>query len=310
MAERAAKGHMRTEFYILCKDGSHAPVIISSRQIDIPGEGRYVVGTCTDISEQKLTHKRLTEANGRLEQRQREIDRELRLASKVQQSLAPRSLQNHRFAVESFYSPFDSVGGDFGLVRERQGRLQLLVCDVAGHGIGAALLANRVYAQTLHELDRGLHPGELIGALNSFLAEIELPGVFVTLAAAELEGTGRLQFASAGHPPALLISGSGELHRLEASTVPIGVSAAPAAAAVRELRVRPGDRLLLYTDGFIDVFGENRSMLGLEGLEQIVRNFAGTGLADLKQAIVEGVSRFRVGPLSDDMSLVLAQYHG
>ena len=309
IAEREATGHMRVEFYLRCRDGSHLPVILSSRHFDIPDEGRYVVVICTDISQQKLAEHRLADANERLEERQRQLDRELELASKIQQSLAPQSLQNQRFAVESYYCPFGSVGGDFGLVRQDGDRLQLLVCDVAGHGISAALLANRVYAEALHELDRSDGPAQLIVGLNAFLTALQLPQFFLTLAAAEIEAaTGRMRFASAGHPAALLLRAAGGVEQLEAMTLPIGVISEGAGFASRHVEMAAGDRLLLYTDGFIEVFGSDRQTLGLGGLERIVRNAAAAPLPALKQAVLDGVSAYRHGPLSDDMSLVLVEY--
>jgi len=77
-----------------------------------------------------------------------------------------------KVAVEAYYSPVHSVGGDFGLVLPHNDELlSLLVCDVSGHGIASALVANRIYAETLHELERKTGPGGLLQRLHTFVRD-------------------------------------------------------------------------------------------------------------------------------------------
>jgi len=119
------------------------PAIISGRIITAADGRQYSVLTITDISNQKHVEEELRRANAQLEQRQKEIEEELALAARVQQSLVPASLVWGRVAVEAYYSPVHSVGGDFGLVLPHNDELlSLLVCDVSGHGIASALVAN------------------------------------------------------------------------------------------------------------------------------------------------------------------------
>jgi len=69
-----------------------------------------------------------------------------------------------------------------------------------------------------------------------------------------------------------------------------------------------GDRLVLYTDGFIEVFNKCDEMLGIEGLEELVRGSAKKSLPEMKQLILDGVAAWRHGPLTNDMSLVLSNF--
>ena len=129
-------------------------MIFSGRMITGPDGRQYSVLTVIDISEQVRIQEELRQANVQLERRQREIEEELALAARVQQSLAPASLVWGRVAVEAYYSPVHTVGGDFGLVLPHGDELlSLLVCDVSGHGIGSALLANRIYAERCTNLN-------------------------------------------------------------------------------------------------------------------------------------------------------------
>jgi sigma-B regulation protein RsbU (phosphoserine phosphatase) len=185
----------------------------------------------------------------------------------------------------------------------------LLVCDVSGHGIGSALVAIRIYSETLHELEHDTGPGRLLRRLHAFVHDqIGLQGFYFTVAAGRFVQRGRrMTFASAGHPPTMLVS-NGSLRRLESQGGILGclVDAAPP-ESVEEIDLTAGDRLVLYTDGFIEVFNDRDEMLGVEGLEEIVRKAAQKPLPEMKLAILDGVAEWRHGPLTDDMSLVLVE---
>ena len=77
--------------------------------------------------------------------------------------------------------------------------------------------------------------------------------------------------------------------------------------SVDEVDLTPGDRLVVYTDGFIEVFNRRGEMLGVEGLQELVRQSAKRPLQEVKQAILDGVAAWRSGPLTDDMSLVIVE---
>jgi PAS domain S-box-containing protein len=308
IAERS--GHHRHEYRVPRKNGGWVPVIFSGRMITGPDGRQYTVLTLTDISAQKDAQEELRQANVQLEQRQKEIEQELALAARVQQSLAPVSLVWGRIAVEAFYSPVHTVGGDFGLVLPHNDELlSLLMCDVSGHGIGSALVANRIYAESLHELKRNTGPGGLLHRLHTFVRDqIGLQGFYFTAAAGRFVQSGRrMTFASAGHPPTMFVSG-GSVRLLESQSALLGcVVDLPLSESVEEIDLTPGDRLVLYTDGFSEVFNDRDEMLGVEGLEELVRKSAHKALPQMKQAILDGVAAWRHGPLTDDMSLVLVE---
>ena len=74
-----------------------------------------------------------------------------------------------------------------------------------------------------------------------------------------------------------------------------------------EIELAPGDRLVLYTDGLVEVFNSLGDMLGVEGLERSVLQSAGRPIRELRQAIVDAVVAWRGGPLADDVSLVIVE---
>jgi phosphoserine phosphatase RsbU/P len=304
-------GRNRHESFLPRPDGTRVPVVVSSRVIEDPDGRMFAVVTFTDISEQKKAEQSLRDANVQLERRAEEIDRELALASRVQQSLAPQALQWGHVNVETYYMPVRTIGGDFGLVVPHlNAHLDLLICDVSGHGISSALLANRIYTETTSLLRRGVHLGEMLRKLNSFVVQqIGISGFMFTLAAARLDHAGRkLSYAAAGHPPALLISPSGEVRQLEARSTVLGaIEDAVPEPASDDYNLSSGDRLMLYSDGLTEVWDREEEMLGIEGLADIARKASALPLSAMRAAIIEGVNSYSAEPVHDDVSLVLVE---
>jgi PAS domain S-box-containing protein len=304
-------GRNRFEFVLPLTDGSRMPVIVSSRGLEDPDGRQFAIITFTDISNLKSTEARLRDANLRLEERQREIDEDLALAARVQQSLAPRSIVWGGLRVDTYYHPVRTIGGDFGLVSPLDhDHLNLLVCDVSGHGIGSALIANRIYTETATQLRNGAELGDMLRQLNRFVMQSIGGSVFFfTVAAARIERSGRrMHFAGAGHPPGMIVTPGKEPRMLESRSMVLG--ALPEAVerdAVLDVELEPGDRIVLYTDGITDVFNSQGEMLGVSGVQKFVRETSVLPFREMKQGILDRVAEWREGPPADDVSLVLVE---
>ena len=309
--KRHEMGQNRFEFVLPVKDGHRLPVIISSRNFEDPEGLQFAVVTFTDISEQKSAESKLRNANARLKQRQAEIDEDLLLAARVQQSLAPQSLVWGNMRVDAYYHPVRTIGGDFGLVNPLDDRhLNLLVCDVSGHGIGSALVANRIYSETMTQLGSGRPLAEILRHLNRFMMQdLGSSALLFTLAAARIDvGGRRMIFAGAGHPPAMIVTPGEEPRLLESRSMVLGgLPDAVATEAAIEVDLNKGDRVVLYTDGISEVFDARGEMLGTEGVQKIVRETALLPFGDMQQALLNRVAAWREGTPTDDMSLVLLE---
>jgi PAS domain S-box-containing protein len=303
-------GRSRSEFYLPRKNGERIPAIFSGRSIQGPDGQEYVLLIVTDISAQKRIEEQLRESNAQLEKRQMEIEAELSLAARVQQSLAPQNLVWNDVSVETYYNPARTIGGDFGVVFPHSDDvLTVLMCDVSGHGIGSALMANRIYSETLHQLERKVGPDTLLRHVHDFVHDrIATDGFYFTMAAMRFSRCGRrATFAAAGHPPAMLVS-SGGVRLLKSQNGILGCLAETAPTeSVDEIELKSGDRLILYTDGLVEVFNHEEEMLGVEGFSQLVLDSAKHKLPEMRQAILDGVAAWSHGPLVDDVSLVIVE---
>jgi len=304
-------GHNRFEFALPRKDGSRLPVVIGSRTIEDPDGRHFSIVTFTDISEQKLAEAQLRDANLQLEKRQKEIEEDLSLAARVQQSLAPKSLVWGGLRVETIYHPVRTIGGDFGLVSPLdEEHLNLLVCDVSGHGIGSALVANRIYSETITQLRNGAALSDMMRQLNRFVMQnIGTSVFFFTVAAARIDRDARrMVFAGAGHPPAMIARRGEEPILLESRSMVLGaLPDAVAMEATLDVDLEAGDRIVLYTDGITDVFDSHGEMLGVEGVQKFVRETSELPFGEMSQAILDRVAEWREGPPADDVSLVLVE---
>jgi len=209
------------------------------------------------------------------------------------------------------------MGGDFfHIARLSDDVAAVCICDVMGHGVRAALITAMMRAMIESHAVDAPDPGRLLTHLNSeFTGILKQTGtlVFVTVLYCVINlRLGNARFARAGHPPLLHASrSSGEVLTMIIG----GDSAGPAIGIIpnaqfkiTEIKLAPGDCLLFYTDGIIEVEASNGSQFGIEGLRESVRSNLGQPTESLLDAIVSDVYKFGdTTILTDDACLVAAE---
>jgi phosphoserine phosphatase RsbU/P len=245
--------------------------------------------------------------------RRRVLEKELDTARRIQEMLLPDELPAvPGYAIYAKNRPSRTVSGDLYVVRMRDtGECVVMVADVSGKGMAAALLTASLEALSVGPIEVGLPPHEICEKLSRRLHARTDPERYATaFVVAFMPGTGHLRYANAGHNAALFLRPSGECQRLEATGIPLGLLPG-AEYAPGELELAPGDTLVTYTDGFTEAADPSGAEYEISRLEEVCRRHAAAPLSDLAAAIEADTDRFTQGtPYGDDRTLVLLRRLG
>lgn len=202
---------------------------------------------------------------------------QLNVARSIQSNFFPGKLpesSGYRFACRN--EPCDATGGDYLDVFELgDGRVAVLVADVTGHGLGPSLLMASCRSALRALATTGLEPGELLVKLERQLSEDLTDGRFITMVFGVLGPDGAFSYANAGHGPALIVN-SREVTHLESHRPPLGVLVGigddpelfdPAQSTVK---LGPGDRIVLTSDGLSEAQDPRREQFGLARIRTII----------------------------------------
>lgn len=243
----------------------------------------------------------------------REVQRELASARRIHERLfpAPRPGGPVRFAYS--YEPMRQIGGDYlDATIAPDGAATLVVIDVTGHGIPAALAVNRLHGEIKRLLRENpdASPREVVVALGDYVhLTLADESVFATAAVLRLDPAARtLRCCNAGHPP-LVVLRSGALELLEPTAMMLGpLPGDELGAEETELLVSPGDLVVAYSDGAFECADADGRQLGLAGLRPVVES----ALREEPdpQAVTDRIHRavlaHRDGPAADDTLIVCA----
>jgi serine phosphatase RsbU (regulator of sigma subunit) len=196
---------------------------------------------------------------------------DLETARKIQFDLVPgETFRKNDVVVQAQMRPAKIVGGDlYDVLELDERRLALIVGDVTGKGLPAAMLMASVLGSVRALFTAGLRGGELIVALNRHVCTTNISGDrLVTLFYGELDTTtGEMTYVNAGHNPPIVVRSDGRVDRLQPTAMVLGVMA-DAVVEARQVEIKLADRLLLFTDGFSEAFNKSDEEYGEERLKE------------------------------------------
>ncbi len=237
------------------------------------------------------------------------IEKELLLAASIQQKIIPDKLpviEGYELAGENI--PSREVGGDYyDCIDMGNGKYALIIADVAGKGIAAALLVNTLNASLYSYLDFDLPLTDLADRLNKLIYNASPPDKFITFFIAVLDPkTGELDVVNAGHNPILLLRKDGKLDKIDAGGIGLGMLDFGIPYQGEKLVMNPGDKLFLYTDGIPEAMNKDEVEYSDERMIDFFQNNANKSANEFIDGIVEDVGKHVKGePQSDDITSMI-----
>jgi sigma-B regulation protein RsbU (phosphoserine phosphatase) len=274
-------------------------------------DSRYASRDLSKVSKDILTTI-ATEAaslveNARLVQAEEETRRyqqQLSIAASIQQRLMAVTIPELSYAtIQARNLACRDVGGDFFDVIPTSEGVAVVVTDVCGKGIPAALLASILQGMVYSQITNHVPLAEVVRSTNSFLCQKSLGEKYATLVIAHVKANGELEFVNCGHVPPVLVS-AGSVSRLMEANVPVGLLPDMDYASERR-QLKPGDRLVLITDGVTEAENPAGDFFGDDRLEK-----AAAGESPFRD-ILTAVRTFCAGrPLGDDCTVFELTYKG
>ena len=234
------------------------------------------------------------------------LERDLEHAATIQTRLLPPP----DFTVGGWeghyvYHPHGAVSGDFVDVIPDGGSTLVLVGDVSGKGVAAALLMSHLSAVFRGLVGSGSDLAGVMNRANRMFGSAIPPGSFVTLVAARLGPAGAVEISNAGHVPPLYHNG--RVHRLPPDGVPLGLFC-ESVYTTQSLQLNRGERLVLATDGLIESTDPDHTEFGLDALAAAIAEYPDADPRELASLVIGEVSHFRQGhPAADDTAVMVVR---
>jgi serine phosphatase RsbU (regulator of sigma subunit) len=250
--------------------------------------------------------------NARLVEKERErqrLEQELSIARTIQQALVPHGQYDFpHLAVTGVHHPCTEVGGDyFDVVPVSDDRTAILIADVSGKGLGAALLTTMLQG-ALSSLSMGADPVKVFNHVNKFLCRHAEVGRYATMFIGIIDRDGMLEYIKAGHPSPLLLRNGHVSELYNEGSFPVGLILEADYESAR-LQLEPEDTLILFSDGVTEAENVNHDLFEVSGLSQALAGKQNVQVETLQQSILDAVRDFTRGASqSDDITLLVVRY--
>jgi|ERR1035438_10297428 sigma-B regulation protein RsbU (phosphoserine phosphatase) len=237
------------------------------------------------------------------------IQKELEVARRMQLSILPGDFpRSANFRVAARYVPMTSVAGDFyDFIVADDKQAGLLIADVSGHGVPAALIASMVKLAATSQRANADNPSALLAGMNAALFG-NTQNQFVTAAYVHMNSEkGEFRYSAAGHPPMLLLRKGKITEIAENGLMLAAFDFAQYSNASHQLEA--GDRILLYTDGIVEAANPSGEFLGHEALCELLQRTAVLQPAEAASRIMSSVQRWSATQ-DDDLTVLICDYQG
>src|SRR5215470_11936408 len=261
------------------------------------------------------SHILLREARAQLAAQLDALNQELEMARQIQLSILPHSVpQLPGLEIAARYSPMTSVAGDFyDFIQIDEKHIGILIADVSGHGLPSALIASMIQVALAGQAPNAAEPAKVLTGLNRALCG-KFSMNFVTAAYVYVDLEKKLmRYAGAGHPPILRWRNSeGKTTQLLENGIVLGMIDEAEYTAL-DIRLEPGDRHVLYTDGIPEAANADGEQFGFDRIHKFIEAHHGTPAAQFADNFLAEVANWSAKSSSgdsqqDDITLLLFDY--
>jgi len=243
-----------------------------------------------------------------LRARERKLDNDFQLAKQVQRSMLPDEPPSiPGFDIGTAYHPADNLSGDFyDFLRLPSTQRGLLIADVAGKGVGAAMIMAGARGAVRSAAQQQERPSSVLQAVNRRLFRDIQRNVYVTMCYGVLDPTERtFTYSSAGHFPPVLVRENGEVEYLEVGSTALGMFDGTRFEE-ESVQLHSGDLLCFYTDGIVDAFDDQDQVYGEARLDKSLVATRRLPAAEISRLLVDSVEEFSRGRAQhDDMTVIV-----
>jgi sigma-B regulation protein RsbU (phosphoserine phosphatase) len=239
------------------------------------------------------------------------LERDLEMAARIQAELLPEpDFSLGAWQVSSHYEAAGPVSGDYcDLAPDGDGSLFFMLGDVSGKGVAAAMLMTQLHAMFRSLKSVGLPLTQIIERASRLLCESSMPTQYATLVCGKADAAGAVEICNAGHPPVLWLNG-GEVKTIDATGLPVGVFSEQQFSS-HTVRLRPGDSMLLYTDGLSEARDLHGAEYGVERLAKLMSATRASSPGAMISACLEDLKTFTGGARkSDDLTMMAVRWSG
>ncbi len=267
---------------------------------DISDVSRDILRVIATDTASLIENARLVQA----EEASRRYQQELAIAASIQQRLMAVTIPEVPFAkMRGRNLSCKEIGGDFFDVVNTEDGLAVVVADVSGKGVSAAVLASTLQGMVYAHLIARMELPDIMGAVNRFFTQKHLGEKYATVIITRIRKDGELEYVNCGHVPPLLVS-QGKVFRPQHGNLPVGLLADATYEGDR-VHMKPGDRFILVTDGVTEAENAHGEFYDNERLEEVAAK------SPTLEDIFASVSMFCAGtPLGDDCTVVELEYTG
>lgn len=282
---------------------------IFNTNISVAFENIYLNQELENLVEKRTAQLKI--ANSELQEKNNLMKRELETAKNVQESMIPKIFkESQNFFIDGRYYPMQSLGGDYyDVFYLNENMLGLVIADVSGHGVSAALVSTMAKMSFSNNASPDRSTADVMNTIHKGLYNsVGRSGMFMTAFYAIIDLTTlEMEYSSGGHNEVIILKKDGTVTDLESLNTIVGIFEEETYTS-KKINITEGDRIILYTDGIIEAKNESNEFLGSKKFHEMIKGYRDLKTEDLIEKILSDLKNFTGdGEIDDDRTILVAE---